>query len=83
MVCGCVCVLLYQIACCFSVVFILGSACHGPGFHRLFGSSSLSLIRVGHRTVGALLVIELFLYLIFNVFLSQQTVVRAVTVHLS
>ena len=35
------------------------------------------------QKLWTLLVIEVFLYLIFNVFLSQQTMVRAVTVYLS
>ena len=62
--------------------FILGSVCHGSGRHHLSGPSDLSLICIGHRTM-ALLLIELFLHLIFRVFLSQQTTVRAVTIHLS
>ena len=77
----CLCVVISD-SMVFHCNFILGSVCHGSGRHHLSGPSDLSLICIGHRTM-ALLLIELFLHLIFRVFLSQQTTVRAVTIHLS
>ena len=48
----CLCVVISD-SMVFHCNFILGSVCHGSGRHRLFGSSDLSLICIGHRTVDA------------------------------
>ena len=83
MFCGCVCVLLYRIAWCFSVILFLGQYAMVQtvtvhlGLHFVF-----DLYRT--QKLWTLLVIELFLLSIFNVLLDQQTVVRsAATIRVS